>query len=286
MYQYKTLNNTELNLIHRTFVDAFSDYQVTVDMPFSNFENMLKRRSFMPELSIGAFDDERLIGFVLIGAGMWDDRPTVYDLGTGVIPSYRKQGITSQILKQIKTLCIEKNIECFLLEVLQNNTAAVELYKKQKFETIREFECFGLKKAVFTPETFVVVQNPDCLSKIQWEKIQSFWNYNPSWQNSVNAVMALPSHFLYSVVSIDDQIAGYGIIEKGRGDIPQIAVSEKHRNRGIGKSILSDLIHRTTAEFFVVNNVDSRDEHLKHFLMKAGFEKLVSQYEMLLHLNP
>lgn len=150
MYTYKILDNTNLSIIHQAFVEAFSDYQVKMDLPFSKFENMVKRRGFTPELSIGAFDDEKLIGFVLNGVRMWDGKLTAYDLGTGVIPDYRKKGITTEILKKVKDICKDNKIENYLLEVLQNNTGAVELYRKQGFQTTRDFDCYYLKREGFS----------------------------------------------------------------------------------------------------------------------------------------
>lgn len=284
MYTYKILDNTELSIIHQAFVEAFSDYQVKMDLPFSKFENMIKRRGFIPKLSIGAFDNEKLIGFVLNGVRSWDGKLTAYDLGTGIIPEYRKQGITSEILKKVKDLCKENKIEIYLLEVLQNNTGAVELYRKQGFQTTREFDCYYLKKEDFLPSISVEINNVEFLNINQWEEIQKLWDYNPSWQNSIDSINVFPDRFSYSIVTIENKIVGYGVVDKVTGDIPQIAVSKDHRNKGIGKSILSDLFKHTEANKLSLINVDCRDDNFKSFLMNVGFVNYVSQYEMILYL--
>ncbi len=284
MYTYKILDNTELSIIHKAFVEAFSDYQVKMDLPFSKFENMVKRRGFIPELSIGAFDNEKLIGFVLNGVRNWDGKLTAYDLGTGVIPVYRKQGITSEILKKVKNLCKENKIESYLLEVLQNNTGAVELYRKQGFQTTREFDCYYLKREDFSPSISVEINNVEFININQWEEIHKLWDYNPSWQNSIYSINAFPDKFSYSIVTIENKIVGYGVVEKVTGDIPQIAVSKEYRNKGIGKSILSDLFNHTEANKLSLINVDCRDDNFKSFLVNAGFVDYVSQYEMILYL--
>ena len=284
MYTYKILDNTELSIIHQAFVEAFSDYQVKMDLPFSKFDNMIKRRGFIPELSIGAFDNEKLIGFVLNGARMWNGKFTAYDLGTGVIPDYRKKGITSEILKNVKDLCKENNIESYLLEVLQNNTGAVELYRKQGFQTTRDFDCYYLKKEDFSPSICVEIENVEFISLNQWEEIQKLWDCNPSWQNSIDSVNVFPDRFSYSIVTVENKIVGYGIVDKVTGDIPQIAVSKEYRNKGIGKSIISDLFNKTEANKLSLINVDCRDVNFKGFLTHEGFINYVSQYEMILYL--
>jgi len=45
------LKNVEMETLHIAFVEAFSDYQVKIDLPFWKFHQMLKRRGFDPELS-------------------------------------------------------------------------------------------------------------------------------------------------------------------------------------------------------------------------------------------
>lgn len=282
MYTYKNLSNTNLNLIHQAFVEAFSDYQVKMDLPFSKFENMVKRRGFIPELSIGTFDGDKLIGFVLNGVRLWNGKLTAYDLGTGVIPNYRKKGITSESLKKVKDLCKENKIESYLLEVLQNNTGAVELYKKQGFQTTRDFDCYYRKKEDFTPCTYVEVKNVEHFNENEWNEAQSLWDYNPSWQNSIDSINVFPKNFSYTIATIDNKIVGYGIIEKFNGDIPQIAVSKEHRNKGIGRSILTNMFNNTNANKLNILNVDCRDNNFKSFLVNLGFNNYVSQYEMII----
>lgn len=71
--EYRTLENTDSVCIYEAFTQAFSDYQVSVDMPFKSFETMLKRNGFMPAVSVGAFADRTLVGFILNGVRDWDN---------------------------------------------------------------------------------------------------------------------------------------------------------------------------------------------------------------------
>ena len=111
MFNYKTLDNTSMEIIHKAFIDAFSDYQVKIEMPIWKSEQMLPRRGYVPEMSIGAFVNETLIGFVLNGCRIWNGKLTVYDLGTGVVRQYRRQGVLNNTLSDIKVLIKEKNIK-------------------------------------------------------------------------------------------------------------------------------------------------------------------------------
>lgn len=62
--EYRTLENIDSICIYEAFTQAFSDYQVSVDMSFKSFETMLKRNGFMPAVSVGAFVDKTLVAFI------------------------------------------------------------------------------------------------------------------------------------------------------------------------------------------------------------------------------
>lgn len=52
MFIYKTIEYTDIENLHNTFLDAFSDYQVKMDLPLLKFQQMLLRRGYIPEVSI------------------------------------------------------------------------------------------------------------------------------------------------------------------------------------------------------------------------------------------
>lgn len=101
MLTYKTLETTDVETLHKAFVEAFSDYQVKIDMPLEKFLLMKERRGYNPNISMGAFKDGQLVGFVFNGLRSWNGKSTVYDMGSGVVLNYRKQGITSTIIRKL-----------------------------------------------------------------------------------------------------------------------------------------------------------------------------------------
>lgn len=284
MYHYRTLENTNSKILHQAFVDAFSDYQVKMNLPLWKFQQMLQRRGYTSEISIGAFKDEELVGFIINGFRNWNGKPTVYDLGTGVVREYRKQGITSTIFQHIKELLEEKNVEQYLLEVIRSNTTAFKLYKQQGFEITRNFRCFQLDKNKYNPLKTCKVEHVGAINSTDWKQFLTFWDMQPSWQNSIDSVHAILDAFKYSIVRVNNILAGYGIIEPKSGDIVQIAVNKQYRRRGIARSILTDLLENTESPRVAVLNVDDQFETLKGFLLKSGFESYVDQYEMVLSI--
>lgn len=284
MFVYKSLKNVGVEVLHKAFVEAFSDYQVKIDLPLWKFKQMLKRRGYVPEKSMGVFKDEALVGFILNGYREWNGKPTVYDVGTGVIPDYRKQGLTTNIFQKVSEMLRNEGVEQYLLEVMQQNTAAYELYRKKGFEITRSFSCYKKEKSDSKPQNAFKVENVDGFTAVLWDRLKEFWDFNPSWQNSIESVCALSGEFSYSVVYLDDEIVGYGIIEKKTGDIPQIAVDRRYRRKGIAGSIMSELVNNTDASRVSVLNVDEDSKAVKAFLSAYGFEQYVDQYEMIMDM--
>jgi len=234
---------------------------------------------------MGVFRDDALVGFILNGYREWNGKLTVYDTGTGVLPEYRKKGLTTNMFRNVMELLKAEGVEQYLLEVIQQNTSAYELYRKQGFEITRTFTCFKLDKSKYKSQTNIEVEHIDGFTAAEWEQVKTFRDWKPSWQNSIEAVCSLPGEFIYSAARSDNKTVGYGIIEKRTGDIPQFGVDRKYRRKGIAASIMTDLINNTKSDKISVINVDDQSKTSKEFLIALGFEHYVEQYEMVLDIN-
>lgn len=282
MIEYSSLENTSLVDLHMAFLKAFSDYQVQMNLPFSKFENMLYRRGYAADLSVGAFLGNELVGFVLNGCRLWNDINTLYDCGTGVVPNFRQRGITTNLFKIINDLLEKKKIEQYLLEVIQTNTSAVELYKKQGFTMLRLFSCYKLEQCNFDANKNRFVFKVENLQSIDWNTFSSFWDVQPSWQNSIDSVLSVPESFLLVTAMKEGIIVGYGIIDIQSGDIAQMAVHKQYRRQGVGTALIDKLLQNTKSTKVSITNVDDRSSSIKAFLNGTGFRNFIKQYEMVL----
>lgn len=286
-YTCQTLESSESQVLYQTFLAAFSDYAVPLDLSFADYQKMLKRRGINRHISVGAFSeaDQQLIGMMINGLREWRGKTTAYDLMTGVIPSYRKLGVTKKLFAEVLTILKEEKVEQYLLEVLQENHAAVSLYKKQGFEVTRGFSVFKQPK-----ETLLASQNDHSVNSVEtielldWELLRSFWDFYPSWQNTEDSILAVQEAFACVTVSYGMQVVGYGLIDRETGDIPQLAVQTEYRRRGIGRSILSALANQTSASTVSTLNVEDSCKGMLKFLNDSGFKETTKQYEMVLSL--
>ena len=56
------------------------------------------------------------------------DIKTAYDILTGTIPNYRRQGISRTIFEKMKILLQQNEVKLYTTEVLKTNPGALELY--------------------------------------------------------------------------------------------------------------------------------------------------------------
>lgn len=280
MLNIKTLEHESLEIIYSTFIKAFVDYEVAMNPSFSDFQQMLRRRSYDSKYSVGAYVNEELVGFILNGSGVFNDKKTLYDQGTGVIKEYRRQGITSQMFQFVKEIMQIHKIEQYLLEVLTVNEKAYELYLKEGFKVSRTLNCYRLDEelvndSLITLETLYVKDT---------EGLEIFNTCQSSWQNSFEAIMNVKEDYNIIHYYHENQWIAYAIIQKESGDIAQLVVKEEYRRQGFGSIIIKDLKNHTNSDTLSMINVDDEYNELNQFLKKHGFVKFVDQYEMV-HLE-
>lgn len=264
------------------FLEAFSDYPVPVSMTPEAFRRNNALRGFDPALSLGAFEDGRLVGFIFNGRGSWAGRPTAYDLGTGIIPSRRGGGVGSALARECFPLLKKAGMEQYLLEVLKNNAPAFNLYRRKGFEITREFDCFRGPRAGLKERPAPAGAELRPLKLKDLARAAALRDWEPSWQNSDAALRRFPGELTLLGVFLKGRLAGFGAV-KANGDIPQLAVKKALRRRGLGSLLLRGLAAALPpdCERLSCLNIDGRDEASRAFFPALGLPLFAGQYEML-----
>ncbi len=282
MITIKSLKRIDFEIIYNAFAKAFADYEV---LPLSSDQilQMVTRRGFDPELSFGAFDDNELVSFTLNGIGNWNGKNTAYDTGTGTVKEYRGKGLAKKIFQDSVPVLKENGISQYLLEVLQHNDKAVNLYRNQGFEVTREFDYFTADKSDLN---FVNVKlNNDLEIKEinipDYNMVSSFLDFEPSWQNSFDSIYRTFQSFKSIGVFNDNKLVGYGITELNSGDITQLAVHKEYRRKGVGTILLKQLIDIIPGESIKIINTEKDCTSIKSFLKSINFKPAGSQFEMI-----
>lgn len=281
MLTIHSLENVPDDLLYEAFRDAFKDYEMQLNK--GELLRMLHRRGFMPQLSFGAFDGDRLVAFTFNGTGQFMDRPTAYDTGTGTLEAYRGKGLAGRIFNHSIPPLKRAGISRYLLEVLQHNKSAVSLYRKLGFRVTREFNYFSEETSLLRKVTFhrdpKVTFSPVTLS--EKKRMRSFWDQEPSWQNSFEAVERAPEDFLILGAQKENSLVGYIIFEPASGDITQLAVDPVHRRTGIGSRLLTRALSGNQHHAVKAINYTTDQEGISFLMESFGITWKGTQYEMV-----
>ncbi len=274
--EIKTLQGTDLNEILSAFNEAFSDYFVPLQLTEEQLVNKMKADKTDLSLSVGVFDEQKLVGFILHGYDTIDNRRLIYNGGTGVIPSKRGSGLTKQLYQFILPMLKEKGIDSIVLEVISENIQAIKSYEKSGFEIVRRLACF--KGTVSISKTNSVIQIRS-LESYDWLKMQSFWDIQPTWQNSKNVTDELITTNISLAAYLKDRLVGYVIFNPQSKRIQQISVHQDFRQQGIGSTLVSNLVDNYGDNISIIN-IDKKANHVLQFFNSIGLENYLEQLEM------
>jgi len=273
------LNQVEFSILHRAFLEAFSDYVIPLQPSEEALREMFTRRGANLGLSAGVFENGKLVGFTINAIDHFEGVLTIYDTGSGVHPEYRRRGISDAIFRFLLPKLKETGAEQYLLEVFENNLPAVRLYQKIGFQTFRKFRAYrGFVSKTSRDSNFQIRETtPD------WNFWKTQWEWQPSWQNSIASIERSESPRITLGIFHDAVLIGYGIVYPASGDVPQLCIDQDHKRIGAGAVLLSTLQEKAGKEFRVINVEDTADSTIQ-FLERMGLQVFGTQLEMRMKL--
>ncbi|MFK8039437.1 MAG: GNAT family N-acetyltransferase [Crocinitomicaceae bacterium] len=284
MLQIKTLEKTTIEQITNTFNSAFSDYSTPVKFTQAQFETKFASEGVRLDLSVGVFENEKLVAFILHFINIVNGKKYIYNGGTGVTPPFRGAKLTSQMYDFIIPKLKNESIDRMILEVFIDNFSALKIYQDRGFKILREVNCFNGKLNGTVQNRNGGRYEVEEIKELDWAKFQSFWDYQPTWQNSISTLNNLQKLNLCIGILKDEIIVGYLIYNPKNKRIHQIAIDKNYRNIGIGSQLLN-YISKIETENISIINIDTKAYYLKRFLEKKGLKNSINQYEMEYNLK-
>ncbi|HEX6124480.1 MAG TPA: GNAT family N-acetyltransferase [Pyrinomonadaceae bacterium] len=278
------LRASDFDAIHKAFIDGFSDYIVKFELTPRQFQNHIRLNAVDLERSAGCFEGGRLVGLSLNGFGDWDEKPTVYDAGTAVLPESRRQGISRAMFQWMIPQFKDDGFQQFLLEVISHNKPALRLYEQLGFERTRELLLLEATTLI-GPERGL----PDGIEIREIHRHEtipfaSFWDGMPSWQNSLEAVeRSMKMKRVFGAFE-GNKCVGYIVFSAGLGRLAQLAVDRTYRRKGIGTGLLREMQKDAGDQKLQVINLDESMTESVVFFQNRGFTKLLGQFEMIMPL--
>ncbi len=279
MVEIRSLKGVPMDSLYQAFSEAFVDYEMQLGQ--LELSKMLLRRGFDPHLSFGAFDGDRLVAFTFNGIGKYLDLPTAYDTGTGTVKEYRGQGLAKQIFTHSIPYLKKAGVQRYLLEVLQHNEKAVNLYLKLGFEVTREFYYFVQKIAHLqidhNPLKSVYQITPVEMAELADVDYSDFVS---SWQNHAHSINRARGDLKALSVWLQQEIIAYCIYDPLTGDIASLAVAEEHRRTRIGSALLKYTVQHIKTDQVKVINIPLEMEGVVAFLSSCHLHPSGKQFEM------
>lgn len=168
----KTLEGIDTEIIRECFNEAFSDYSVKMELSKEAFASILNDNDVSLVHSVGAFDNDKLVGFILVGVR----GKRLYDSGTAVLKEYRGRGYAKAMISFL--ISISSEFSTFELEVLCDNKRAIKLYDSFGFKAEREYLCFKLTSTSLDYPPPIECRKTD---RSYFENYS--FSFPPSWQN-------------------------------------------------------------------------------------------------------
>ncbi|MCX2738620.1 GNAT family N-acetyltransferase [Pontibacter anaerobius] len=283
-FRFSFLTHKDLPQLRETFLKAFADYVVPVQLSEEQLKDKVEREGIEPSFSVGAFVGEEMVGFILSGLGEWQRRPTAYNAGTGVVPTYRGYGLTQKMYAFLVPKLRESGIEQCLLEVIQDNTPALRAYQSIGLHITRSLHCFRALKQ----ELLLLVEEPEQITisptgQPDWKTYRCLWDVEPTWQNNIDSIRrsAGQSQTL-EARNKHQEIVGYISFFRKNGAVAQLAVDEQWRGQGIGTALLREAGKLVEAPSIMFINIEDTAQTMLSFMQRRHFRLILKQYEMLM----
>ena len=276
----KFLGSTDLNQIVHAFNKAFEGYFVTLNFDIDSFQSKLTQESIDLELSVGAFDNEELVGFMFIGVK--PEEQSFYNAGTGVISSNRGQQLTKKMYQLLLPRMSSLGYKTGILEVVKGNDPAIHIYSLLGYEITRTLECYKLNQDYpkLKEQNWVVEE----IVNWQLNDWNSFDQWSPTWQNDNTSITNIMDRLTAIQVSDNGEGLGYAIFDKAKGRIHQLSVKKESRNKGIASALLNYISSNSLSNLHW-GNVDGNHMATNQWMVNRGFEVFLTQYEMILDLE-
>jgi ribosomal protein S18 acetylase RimI-like enzyme len=275
--EIKSLENVNLKDLLDVINLSFSDYIVPFSLTLEQLQSKIHAEGIKLDLSIGVYDEEKLVGFMLHALNTTNPEFIAYNAATGVIPDYRGKGLVGKMYDVLVPKLEALGVKQMVLEVIEGNHPAIRVYEKMGYTIHRKLDCFRGSVPALDINPKVTIRN---LSAPQWELFKSFWDIEPSWQNDVMTISNSIETSQILGAYIDEALVGYAIYNPTSRKINQVAVSPVYRRKGIGTSLCNHISNAVDQNELLVYNVQNSSAEAKGFIKSLNIPYTISQFEM------
>lgn len=272
--KFSTLDDISTTALSDAFNNAFEGYAVPMRMSEKQLEQKIYAENIDLNRSVGAFDDDGIVGFILIGIDTINGIKTAWEGGTGVIKGYRGKRLSVKMYEYIFPILKDNGVERILLEMLETNDAMYKIHSDLGFKVLRKLHAYKGKPTGKPKNNHQVeiISNPDI------EALKKLSSWQPAWQQMNKRVIGWGDRITTAGIRNNDNIVAYVHYDGERKRVFQFAVHNDHKRQGMASSLFNYIGKDLDA--ISVINVDENATEADAFLKAIGLENFISQYEM------
>ncbi len=278
---FRSLKATDIGQMYQAFQAAFSDYAVNFEMTEREFyKKFIEKLNINFNLSIGAFDKDKLVGFIFTSTAKYNGKLTAYNGGTGVTPAYRGLHIPARIYELLIPKLRKEGIEQSVLEVITTNVKAVKVYEKIGFEKSDFYHCFKLRERIDKKKWRDKIQVTK-RDSIDWSALKNCMDFEPSFLDNDFLLEKNLKNEQVIVALVGEEVVGYAVYQ-AHGRISQMGVAKHKRKQGVGSALVNFMFNDIGDKQLTILNIPKNEKSVLAFLKNVGFENQINQFEMVI----
>lgn len=271
MIEIRDLSATLHHELVGCFIEAFEGYFVKMPADPDYYRRRWQEERVDLSVSYGAFNDGRLVGFMLHGVDLRSGKLAAHNAATGVLPGYRGKGLAGQMYQVALPEIRRRDIRKLTLEVICDNASAICAYEKAGFRIDRTLHCFLGQLPDKGQQDLSLQAVP--IDQVAWEsRDQSLI----SWGNHSHCFSDDNAELFH--VFRGEKMAGWFVINKGRDRIYQFDVAGD--DEAELEALFTGMARTALGELKIIN-VDSTEKAKLAALRRSGIKNYIDQYEMI-----
>ncbi len=285
-FRFRSFKRDDIPDMRKVFNKAFEDYILPIKLNESAFKRkIIQKTNIHFKYSIGSYLDKQLVGFLFQTINQYQNKKTAYNGGTGVLPAYRGNELTSQMYNYIIPKLINEGVENCILEVISNNKPAIRSYEKIGFKKTKFYHCLKLdaesdylNNAQGTNLKTISAQKP------AWETYETFCDYETSFLDNFGMLRKNINNEAIIEAYDNNLLIGYVIYNQKMGRVANIGVKKNYRGQGVGTFLIKKMHANCQRKPIYILNVNERSYNLLNFFLRLGFKNDIDQFELKLKL--
>lgn len=258
------------------FTEGFAGYVVPVNVTPQALTLRIQREDIDPEISEVFFDGDQPAGILLISRR--GNRSRVSALGIG--PTIRAKGFGRSVMRETINAARNRGEKELILEVINSNVRARDLYLSLGFEITRTLVGFARSHKLAAPD---VMPATECDLATAVEMLSKFSDAGLTWQT--DPVCFRQAGPPLKGFALDGRAAAL-VDDSGRDvRLHGLAVDPDHRRQGLGR-LLTDALaaHYPGRRLYIIENVPKGV--LDRFMRRVAWRRsTLTQSEMSLQLG-